>query len=118
MENQATDTKIVNLDYVNMVCGGSEEMVTELINLFLEQTPSEVEKMHESFEKKDWDGLNSAAHKTKSSTNILGIDQIKDDITSIEVWAAERKNLDQIQPLIEKVDAVCHKAYQELNENN
>ena len=115
MERQA-DSKIVNLEYLNLVCGGSEEMVSELIDLFLEQTPPEIEKMCECVEKEDWDALNSAAHKTKSSTNILGIEQIKEEIQSIEIWAAERKNLDLIPALIQKVKLVCDQAYKELNE--
>ncbi len=86
--------KIINLDYLNSITDGSDELIKELIAIFIEQIPEFREGFDEGFGDKDWSKIAAVAHKAKSSVMSMGMDDLGNN---------ELKNLELLAKLM-KVD--------------
>lgn len=73
MEVKNKKVKYINLDYLNKRTKSNPALIMEMISLYLEQTPSLIVAIRESWENKDWQLLYAAAHKTIPSFAIMGI---------------------------------------------
>lgn len=104
-----------NLDYLDSLTSGNLKGKIKLIKMYLEEIPGIVNNMKNSFNKMDWTGLRMATHKLIPSFSLMGINQdFEESARKIERFAIEKKNADEIKGLIEKIDAVCSRACEEL----
>lgn len=72
--------------------------------------------MRDNYAAKDWEQLKAAAHSLKPQVGYMGMDSLKEVIPRIEEYAREKKNLDEVPALIEKVEGICESAYTELRQ--
>jgi HPt (histidine-containing phosphotransfer) domain-containing protein len=63
---------LTDLNYLKTTCGGSEEMVNQIVNMFLESTPELISEMKTSLAEENWEVLKRNAHKAKSSFLMIG----------------------------------------------
>ncbi|GAB3012615.1 hypothetical protein GCM10027051_14570 [Niabella terrae] len=63
-------TNLIDLSYLHELSDNNKEFEKEIIELFLEQIPSQTEELERSFREKDYTGLKMIAHKLKSSTAV------------------------------------------------
>ena len=90
-------------------------MISEMIRVYLEETPTLVETMKQSLEKQDWDTLKRAAHSIVPSFSTVGIeDEYALMARSIQDMAGNKENPEKIGELISKIDDVCRQASSEL----
>jgi HPt (histidine-containing phosphotransfer) domain-containing protein len=68
--------KTINLTYLESISEGDNDIIKELINIFLEQLPEFHDGFAEYFANKDWAGIASLAHKAKSSVLSMGMDEL------------------------------------------
>jgi len=61
-----------------LVDSGIGDMVPQIISIFLESAPGDMEKMRIALEAKDTDGLAGAAHSLKGSCSNLGASGLRD----------------------------------------
>ena len=66
-------TKCVDLTYLYKRTKANPELMMEMIELYLEQTPSLISNMKQSLSDKDWDSLYTSVHKIIPSFSIMGI---------------------------------------------
>jgi len=111
MENKHTD-----LTYLREIAKGSTEFIAKLINSFITQTGTELTRLKNALGNNDWDEIYATAHKMKPSFHFVGIAELKEPIQNIENFARERKNLNEIPPLISKVVNVCESSIVELKQ--
>jgi CheY-like chemotaxis protein len=110
-------TKCVDLTYLYKRTRANPELMMEMIDLYLEQTPSLIGKMKQGLSNQDWALLYTSAHKIIPSFSIMGIQKDNEDIArKIQEYSASKQNLNEIPELILKLDAVCSKACEELKE--
>ncbi|MDN5201026.1 Hpt domain-containing protein [Fulvivirgaceae bacterium BMA10] len=112
MENK----KLLDLSYLEQVCGANKAIVAKMIDMFVEQTPKQLAQMHEFFEKESWEELFKVAHKTKSSLAMMGARSIEQELQDLEQFAAKKMNLEQIPGLIETIEATCKELLSEIEE--
>lgn len=86
--------KFINLSYLNSMSGGSEEIIKEMIDIFLEQLPEFREGFKDAIEHNDAKRIGEVAHKAKSSMAILGIDGIQQRLAQLEQNVKEAKEED------------------------
>lgn len=88
----------------------------EIFNIFIETTPKMVEAMKQALAEKDYDSVQAAAHKLKSSIDSFRIQSIKKTIRDIEQHAAKKTELDQLPLWIEEAEEKLHRVNEDLIE--
>jgi PAS domain S-box-containing protein len=113
----ASRSKCIDLSYLYTRTKSNPELLMEMIALYLNQTPSLIDKMKQSLVERDWDSLYSSVHKIIPSFSIMGINKNYETIAvKIQEYSRSRLNLDQIEGLVIQIDTVCTQACQELKE--
>lgn len=79
----------------------NKAFLKNIFNIFIKTTPEMVEAMKQALHEKDYDAVQAAAHKLKSSIDSFRIESIKNTIRNIEQHAANKTDLDQIPLWIE-----------------
>ncbi len=109
--------KSIDLDYLNHRTKSNPVLMSEMISVYLEQTPPLIKAIKQSMEERDWEKLSSAIHKIIPSFSIMGISQ---DFVAmakkIQEYALSQQDTDGIPELILKIEGVCELAYKELQE--
>ena len=109
--------KCCNLDYLTERTRTKPILMTEMIALYLEQTPILIKVMKASLTKKDWSALQAAAHKMIPSFSIMGIHKDYESIAKrVQEYSGSTKNRGELPKLISELEEICAKACEELKE--
>lgn len=92
-----------DLSGLNELFGGNQQMIKEIVMLFLKQAPKHIEEMQESHQKQNFDLLGIVAHKAKSSVVMLGLNELASKLSKIEKDTRDRKNYDELEALLNAV---------------
>lgn len=111
---ETSKNKHIDLTYLKELSNGSNEFITQIISIFMTQTPEELEKMEKSLNAGNWDAVRATAHKIKPSFLFMGIKELESVINSVEDFAAKKTNLDQLPEMITKIKTICEQALVEL----
>jgi HPt (histidine-containing phosphotransfer) domain-containing protein len=141
MSNSSQGTeKITNLEYLMELSKGDQYFISEMIRIFLEENPREIKMLEDGINGKDFQLINLAAHKLRSTLPFVGIEKLIEkevvdietlacnnavqkievapdedhDIRKIEIITTNRSTLRKIEELFPKVKAVCEQARSEL----
>ncbi|TRX70659.1 Hpt domain-containing protein [Carboxylicivirga sp. M1479] len=119
----------INLGYLESITDGSQELIKELITIFIEQIPEFKEGFEEGINKKDWVKIAAVAHKAKSSVMSMGMEELGNtDLKNLELIAKMLRideisdssdNSEEIQQLKKNVDGYPEdrKAWLDANKN-
>ncbi len=107
---------LTNLDYLNNITESNQVMMRELIGIFKEQVLEMGGQLKEACQKQEWDQLSKLAHKAKSNAAIVGLNDLAQDLRNLEIWAAERKQVESYEKIVEKFIFVINEALEELKE--
>src|SRR3954463_16818641 len=133
---QGNDNRVTNLDYLIKLSKGNEQFVKEMIRIFLEENPGEINTLEKAIREHDYSLINSAAHKLRSTVPFVGIDKvIADDISEIEQLALDKSGnyltdepkkekqgilptdkqlIEKIEKLFSHIKRICRQACEEL----
>ena len=97
-----------NLSKVYEISENDIDFAYQIVNLFLEEVPSEIKSMKVGIEEKDFTRVYTSAHKIKPSLDLLGMDLAYDENIEIMTWAkseGKRKEIKEIfKSLKDRVD--------------
>lgn len=109
--------KVTNLDYLIELSKGSTQFVSEMIGIFLVESPLELSLLEKGITEKNFDLVRASAHKMRSTIPFVGIDKvIMPEMIEIERLAAIHSDFPQIEILFAKVKDVYQKAMEELKQ--
>jgi PAS domain S-box-containing protein len=117
MENPLNSTdkeKATNLSYLYEASAGNKKFMSEMINIFLEQTPGFINHLKDTSNEKNWLEFRKTMHKIKPTIIMMGIHELENDIPKIENSVKKEVALDKIPSLIAKMESICARAYKEL----
>jgi PAS domain S-box-containing protein len=113
----ADKSKCVDLTYLNRRTKRNPELMIEMIELYLKQTPSLINQMKQSMYKKDWDLVYGAVHKLIPSFSIMGVHKDFENMARlIQEYSGTQKHLDEVKELVLKLENACSQACEELEE--
>ncbi len=113
--NQPGKIKYVNLEYLSTRTKSNQELMKEMILLYLEQTPPLIDSIKKSLLEKDWPALHAAVHKIIPSFSIMGIAKEFEEIAlKVQHYAIERQHGGEIASLVVQLENVCSSACDEL----
>jgi PAS domain S-box-containing protein len=112
--NMENSQKHIDLTYLRQLSNGDNKFISEMLSLFIDQTPAMLANMSKYLESADWKSLSSAAHKMKPSIMFVGLKEIEATVRLVENYAAEQINTEQIPSMLNKINSVCTEAIVEL----
>jgi PAS domain S-box-containing protein len=108
-------SKNVDLTFLKTRTKNNPELMTEMIELYLKQTPPLIKQLKQGLNDEDWGSVYSAAHKLIPSFSIIGIHQdFEDAAKKIQEYSGTQQHLGEIPELVTKVENACSLACKEL----
>jgi HPt (histidine-containing phosphotransfer) domain-containing protein len=84
----------------------NKELVKKLIMIFIEQTPAAVRQIKEAWNIGDLVTVKKTAHRIKPNIDSFGIEELKQEIRSIENLAEEGLSTSELETKINKLSQV------------
>jgi CheY-like chemotaxis protein len=114
---QSEKIKCIDLSYLIRHTRSDPKLMIEMISLYLEQTPTLINAMKQSFRDKDWSLLYSAVHKMIPSFSIMGINADFENMAKkVQEYANTQQRADGIPDMVLQLEKVCTQACKELKE--
>jgi PAS domain S-box-containing protein len=111
------NSKYTDLNFLMQRTKSNPKLMAEMISLYLEQTPSLISIMKQSFKEEDWESVYSAVHKMIPSFSIMGISiDFEKMAKKIQEYAGSQEKTNSIHHLVLKLEDVCIQACKELQE--
>ncbi|MDD2982291.1 MAG: ATP-binding protein [Crocinitomicaceae bacterium] len=109
--------KSINLEYLDRCTRSNTGLMSEMISIYLEQTPPLIALMKKSLNEKDWESLGAASHKMIPSFSIVGMSEEYEEMAvKIQDFANSQHQEEEISEMLDKLEVVCEQAYLELRE--
>lgn len=107
--------KSIDLGYLNQRTKSNPELMSEMITLYIEQTPPLLDAMNESLASRNWPTLQATIHKMIPSFSIVGINpDFVEKAKKVHEYARAQQENDAITDLVQQIDNICTAACAEL----
>ena len=107
--------KCVNLDYLKKITKSNPKLMSDMIRVYLKQTPIIIETIIKSLREKDWQTLKSAIHKLLPSFSIMGMDEEVELMAKrVQENAHTLEITDEVHHLTLELIKICHQSFAEL----
>ena len=97
---------LVNLTKLEQATGGNMEFTKKMIDIFVSDTPEQVDAMRSAMESKDFETVSKIAHKIKPSVDVLSCPEIGELVRYIEGLPSEAEMIastTQLASLLDKL---------------
>ena len=105
---------ITDLKYLQQMTGNDSAMMSEMIELFLNQLAEMREDVQVLMDNRNWFELSRMAHKIKSSALVMGATPMVNDMKELELLAKEGKNTEKYPDYIARFHAMIDSVEMEL----
>lgn len=85
-----------DLTYLMDLSSGNTQLIREILELFIKQTPPDIELLASYIAAKDWEGAYKQAHHIKPTLAYVGANHMRQEFQEIEDDAKHRQNVDAI----------------------
>ncbi|HNW99859.1 MAG TPA: Hpt domain-containing protein [Candidatus Cloacimonadota bacterium] len=110
------DGKLVKLQYLLESVGDDEELIREILDMFLQDTQDELEKMQLAVAEERWTDVARIAHRMKSSMLNLGLEEISQELLSIEAQIMNNNNSEAARQNVQRVFQICDEVFQDVRD--
>jgi len=117
LNDEIIKAKCTNLDFLKRHTKSNQALMTEMISLYLEQTPPLIKTMKQCLSTKDWNLLSKTVHKLIPSFSIVGISADFENMAKkVQEYAGTQQQTDKIHNLVTQLESICNQACAELEE--
>jgi PAS domain S-box-containing protein len=116
IEEDVVSERVTNLSYLKEASGGNMEFVSQMVVIFLKQTPEFLLKLKEAGSTQDWPEFRKIMHKIKPTIVMMGIKKLEPIVKELEICSKELKSIENLPILLRQMERYCELAYVELNE--
>lgn len=116
MSFELPEGKLYDLTMIKEIAHGNNDFIKKMMQLFLDTIPPALSEMNQHIADANWPALGAVAHKIKPSIDTMGIDLLKEDIRSLEKNGKDSINLEDIQPLMSKLEMVIEAIFNQIRE--
>ncbi len=109
-----TDSKLYSLAYLQDVSGGNEEFIKQMISLFLEITPPQIQELKEGIDTIDFEGIGKVAHGMKPSIIQMKIKSGESLIKQIETESKQANDIEALSQYILELENTLEKVFIQL----
>jgi HPt (histidine-containing phosphotransfer) domain-containing protein len=113
----STEGKSYSLESLGKILGNNEEQMKKMVEKFMEVSPDAVSRLNRYFDAKDFEMVSKVAHEMKPSIDLMGIDELKNDIRLLIDYAKDVNKHMAIPTMINKVNTVMNRVFDEVRED-
>ena len=115
---EADGQAVMDLTHVTTTFDNNQELIQDLIEEFLNQTPSKLLNLKEAISNQDFPLIKDFAHGLKSSYSLLGVKEGYEILSRIETRSVEpgEKSIDAIHKDFARLDELTSKGFLQLKE--
>ena len=106
--------KVTDMAFLKQFTGGNPDKMNKYIGMFLDNAPKLLATIKSSLEQKDYPQVKVAAHSLKPQLSYMGVKEDLSHIFMMEQTAGESAHHDRLPQLLENLEMVCDKAFEEL----
>lgn len=104
-----------DLAYLMDLSSGNTQLIREILELFIKQTPPDMELLSTYIKQKDWENAYKQAHHIKPTLAYVGANQMRQELQEIEDNAKYQQNIDGIAAKLATMLPRLEVLYGELN---
>lgn len=99
----AEEVPALKLDYLHEVTGGDEEAMADLLSVYLEESPRQLQKFRKAIEQLDVPEVGKIAHALKSPAQMIGADHIVPLFIRLQEMAnRDGMDIGSLEPLVDE----------------
>ncbi len=98
------DYKHINLDYLDVMSDGDDDMKKTMLEMLLVEIPEELQKMRASTAAANWTELSAISHKMKSTLAFVGNKAMTEANKELELIAKNEENTQKAPALVEVLE--------------
>ncbi len=117
MFSAMSNEKKYNLTNLKNMIGDDPQAIKNFTSIYLTTSRQVMDDLLTAFDASDYPKIGALAHKLKSSIDLMGITDLKEDIRTIEANAKEAINLNELPALIAKLKRTIRIASSQLEED-
>lgn len=106
-----------NLAKVYALSDNDPEFVNQILSLFVNEIPDDLEEIKEGIKKGDHKHAYAYAHKVKPSLDLLGLNVAFEEILQIEAWTKAEGEKKEIKETFKSVKTQVEDAIKELKKD-
>lgn len=106
-----------NLAKVYAISDDDKDFVLQIINLFVEEVPSDIEQIKEGINSKDHSHAYGYAHKIKPTLDLLGMEGAYEEILQIEQWTKDKGKKKEIKEIYKSMSGRIDLALAEIKKD-
>lgn len=106
----------INLSYLEDITGGDREMMLEMLDLFINDIPAQVNIIKELSQNKDLINLGSEAHKLKPTLQYVGLFEMFELVKGLEALSKSGKYSNDLETIVMKLEELSNQCIPLLNE--
>ncbi len=108
--------KYVDMSYLTKLTKSDAKLMSQMINVYLTQTPPLLVAMKKSIVEKDWKSLQAAVHKMMPSFSIMGLNpNVHEMAKRIQEYAYSIEVSQEILSLVDELESACTQSFEELH---
>lgn len=100
---QKAEAYSFNFKSLDTIYKGDEQKIHKIVNLCLQNIPSQLNDLENSIKQKDFKNIQIYSHSVKTSLGYLGIEEMEAYAQSIENYAANQENGNEIEVIYDKM---------------
>jgi HPt (histidine-containing phosphotransfer) domain-containing protein len=97
--------KHINLDYLDTMTGGDEEMKGEMLSMLIIEIPDEMAKMEAATAAADWEEVFQISHKFKTTLSFIGNEEMITTNKTVEYCSRHRIDVAEITSMVSQLSA-------------
>ncbi len=92
------DTPLLDLSYLQEISGSDSTYIYEVLNLFLDTVPKSLEILDQLIrETDDYDSIQRRAHSLKSSSSVIKVRDMFDNVARIDMLARSKSGKEEMR---------------------
>ncbi len=113
-EPKENTENVCDISYLTEMMGGKKQLIKEIMDVFLEQIPEEIQHINEAVIKTDYPMIKKFAHSLKSSVSIMGISVLTPILRELEDLGTKAIDIEKIKELNITLNLICNQAIEEI----
>jgi HPt (histidine-containing phosphotransfer) domain-containing protein len=115
IEFETAFEKIYDLEMVNRLCRGDNNLTKKMVQLFLNDIPPAIEEIKQAYKMLDFITLKKIAHRIKPVLAMYSIVKIENDIEMIENAGIEEKITPELESKINNLSSIIDNVIQQMH---
>lgn len=106
---------VINLSYLELISGGDKSFQKEIMETFLTYFPGMIQAVADAVAAQNAELVRQAAHKAKSPTKFLGLDNTWQVLHDLEEYARDHQKVPELaEATTTELSSVCNQAIEDV----